>query len=197
MDLPFEVPVPEGFRYAPDLLDEDGERQLVDEIRRIQFSSFEMRGVVAKRRVAFYGRTYDADRAQVPEIPQFLLPLRARAAAWAGVDAETFVMALVNEYAAGAPIGWHRDAPQYGIVVGVSLLSPCRMKFRPYVAPARRAGDAPPRRATHEVALAPRSVYLLAGRARSEYEHHIPAVDALRYSVTFRTVRERSVRPGT
>lgn len=197
MDLPFEAPVPEGFRYAPDLLDADGERQLVDEIRRIQFSSFEMRGVVAKRRVAFYGRTYDADRAQVPEIPQFLLPLRARAAAWAGVDAETFVMALVNEYAAGAPIGWHRDAPQYGIVVGVSLLSPCRMKFRPYVAPARRARDAPPRRATHEVALAPRSVYLLAGPARSEYEHHIPAVDALRYSVTFRTVRERSVRPGT
>jgi alkylated DNA repair dioxygenase AlkB len=196
LDLPFDAPVPEGFRYASDLLDGVAEQRLVDEIRRIEFSSFEMRGVVAKRRVAFYGRTYDADRAEVPQIPSFLLPLRARAAAWAGFEAERFVMALVNEYAAGAPIGWHRDAPQYGVVVGVSLLSPCRMKFRPYVPPAQRGREAAPRRTTHEVRLEPRSVYLLAGRARSDYEHHIPAVGALRYSVTFRTVRERSLRAG-
>jgi alkylated DNA repair dioxygenase AlkB len=191
--LPFDPVLPDGFRYATDLLDSAGEQELVAAIRDLDFSSFEMRGVVAKRRVAFFGRTYDADRTSVPPIPPLLLPLRARAAAWAGVDAGAFVMALVNEYPPGAPIGWHRDAPQYGIVVGVSLLSPCRMKLRPYVPPGRRAAGDPPRRTTHEIVLAPRSVYLLSGEARSAYEHHIPAVDALRYSVTFRTVRQRSV----
>jgi alkylated DNA repair dioxygenase AlkB len=187
--LPFETPMPDGFRYAPDLLDAAEEQQLIEHIRQVEFASFEMRGVVAKRRVAFFGRTYDAARGDVPDMPAFLLPLRTRAAGWAGFAPERFVMALINEYPAGAPIGWHRDAPQYGVVVGVSLLSPCRMTFRPYVTARQRATHRSPRRATHEIQLEPRSVYLLDGVARSGYEHHIPAVDTLRYSVTFRTVR--------
>ena len=157
---------------------------------------FEMRGVVAKRRVAFFGRTYDADRPHVPVIPDFLLPLRGRAATWAMIPAEHFVMALINEYRPGAPIGWHRDAPQYGVVAGISLLSSCRMKFRPYVPPSQRGRVRAPRRTTHELIVEPRSVYLLAGMSRHDYEHHIPAVDALRYSVTFRTARERSLGTG-
>ena len=115
------------------------------------------------------------------------MPLRHRVAAWSGVDSEAFAMALVNEYPPGAPIGWHRDAPQYGIVAGVSLLSSCWMRFRPY----RRAGEGTSgrRTATHEVTLEPRSVYLLTDAARTAYEHHIPAVAELRYSITFRTLR--------
>jgi alkylated DNA repair dioxygenase AlkB len=101
-------------------------------------------------------------------------------------------MALINEYAPGAPIGWHRDAPQYGIVAGVSLLSSCRMKFRPYVSPAARrpAAGRGPRTATHEIVLERRSAYLMTGEARNAYEHHIPAVGELRYSITFRTRRQ-------
>ena len=68
-------------------------------------------------------------------MPPFLLPVRARLAAWIGADPEALAMALVNEYACGAPIGWHRDAPPYAIIAGVSLLSACRMRFRPYVSP--------------------------------------------------------------
>jgi alkylated DNA repair dioxygenase AlkB len=101
-------------------------------------------------------------------------------------------MALINEYPPGAPIGWHRDAPQYGIVTGVSLLTPCRMKLRPYVSPAAQPKDARRRRTTHEIELVPRSAYLMSGQARSEYEHSIPAVEALRYSITFRTLRRRT-----
>jgi alkylated DNA repair dioxygenase AlkB len=99
-------------------------------------------------------------------------------------------MALINEYRAGAPIGWHRDAPQYDIVAGVSLLSACRMKFRPYVRPgAARIANSKRRSATHEIVLERRSAYLMTGESRSGYEHHIPAVDTLRYSITFRTLR--------
>ena len=99
-------------------------------------------------------------------------------------------MALVNEYPPGAPIGWHRDAPQYGIVAGVCLLSTCRMKFRPYVRPDVRSSTPARRRtATHEIVLEPRSAYLMTGDSRNAYEHHIPAVTTLRYSVTFRTLR--------
>jgi len=97
---------------------------------------------------------------------------------------------LINEYRPGSPIGWHRDAPQYDAVAGVSLLSPCHLRFRPYLRPGGAGpGTAPRRTATHEVLLEPRSAYLLTGEARNAYEHHIPAVATLRYSITFRTLR--------
>ena len=147
-----------------------------------------MRGVVARRRVAFFGASYDAGRTDTPPIPDFLLPLRARIAAWAGLDPAAFAMALINAYPPGAPIGWHRDAPQYDMVAGVSLLTSCRMKFRPYLAPSAATGG-PRRIATHELQLEPRSAYLMRGIARAKYEHHIPSVTALRYSITFRTLR--------
>jgi alkylated DNA repair dioxygenase AlkB len=187
----FGVHAPSGFRYREDFVTREEEARLVAEIGRVEFSPFEMRGVVARRRVAFFGASYDARVGVVPPIPAFLTPLRDRVATWAGVDAQAFAMALVNAYPPGAPIGWHRDAPQYGVVAGLSLLSICRMRFRPYVPPGERAPTSGRRRrsATHEVDLAPRSAYLLAGEARSGYEHHIPPVGGLRYSITFRTLR--------
>ena len=97
-------------------------------------------------------------------------------------------MALINEYQPGAPIGWHRDAPQYDVVGGVSLLSACRMKLRPYRSPGA-ATPSSRRSATHEIVLEARSAYLMAADARNAFEHHIPAVGQLRYSVTFRTRR--------
>ena len=183
----FDADVPPGFQYRDDFLTNDEEAALAEEIARLEFSTFEMRGVVARRRVAFFGRTYDTGGARVSALPAFLMPLRGRIAEWANVDAEAFAMALINEYPPGAPIGWHRDAPQYDIVAGVSLLSACRMKFRPYVSPSAKAQGR--RTATHEVTLERRSGYLMTGDARNRYEHHIPAVTTLRYSITFRTLR--------
>lgn len=186
----FGPALPEGFQYREGFLTEAEEEALAGEIRRLEFSAFEMRGVVARRRVAFFGRSYGTGGAATPPMPAFLFPFRDRLASWAGVEPEAFAMALVNEYAPGAPIGWHRDAPQYDMVAGISLLSSCRMKFRPYVKPSAHAAAGRQRRsATHEVELMPRSAYLMDGPARAEYEHHIPAVDALRYSLTFRTLR--------
>jgi len=185
----FAASGPEGFAYAADFLTAAEEASLLADIGTVSFSSFEMRGVVAKRRVAFFGHSYG--RSVEHEIPPFLESLRSRLAIWAGVQPDAFAMALINEYEAGSPIGWHRDAPQYDIVAGVSLMSPCRMKFRPYLSPAD-VGPAPARRrAAHDIVLEPRSAYLLTGPARSDFEHHIPPVPSLRYSVTFRTLRVR------
>jgi alkylated DNA repair dioxygenase AlkB len=183
----FEHSLPPGFYYRENFLTEAEERLLLDAIADVAFSDFEMRGVVARRRVAFFGQSYD--RATAGPLPGFLLPQRAMIAQWAGVHSEAFAMGLINEYRPGSPIGWHRDAPQYDIVAGISLLSACRMKFRPYRAPASRAAKSPRRSATHEVLLARRSAYLMTQASRNAYEHHIPPVSALRYSVTFRTLR--------
>jgi alkylated DNA repair dioxygenase AlkB len=185
----FEPDLPPGFRYRDDFISREEERDLADAIGRLAFDTFRMRGVVARRRVKFFGAAYD-ERPASP-MPDFLLALRARLAAWADVDPSAFAMALINEYTQGATIGWHRDAPQYDITAGVSLLSACRMKLRPYVSPkavAERPGQGP-RRTTHEIVLAPRSGYLITGAARAEFEHSIPATPSLRYSITFRTLR--------
>ena len=182
----FTPAVPEGFHYRADFVTAAEEGELAAALERISFSNFEMRGVIAKRRVAFFGHSYGHD--VVPPIPEFLLPLRTALAVWAGIEPGAYVMGLVNEYRPGSPIGWHRDAPQYGQVAGVSLLSSCRMKFRPY-APPRRGPSEAPRRSTHEIVLEPRSAYLMTAAARASYEHHVPPVAALRYSITFRTLR--------
>lgn len=183
----FEPEYPEGFHYRSDFISADDEAALLAAIEHIAFQDFELRGVVARRRVAFFGESYAQNSAE--PMPPFLLPLRAALAAWAQIQPDALAMALINEYRAGAPIGWHRDAPQYELIAGVSLLSPCRMKLRPYVRPSADRVEGTRRTATHELVLAPRSAYLLSGPARSDYEHHIPPVEQSRYSVTFRTLR--------
>jgi alkylated DNA repair dioxygenase AlkB len=186
----FEADVPNGFQYRTDFITGGDEALLADEIVRLAFSTFEMRGVVARRRVAFFGRSYDTGGAVTSSLPLFLVPLRDKVAVWANLDAPAFEMALINEYPPGAPIGWHRDAPQYDIVAGISLLSSCRMKFRPYVRPSAQTPTESRRRsATHAITLERRSAYLMTGDSRNVYEHHIPAVTSLRYSITFRTLR--------
>jgi alkylated DNA repair dioxygenase AlkB len=185
----FAPDTPDGFCYREDFITAAEEAELAGHIASVEFSNFEMRGVVARRRVAFFGASYDAGEAPAQPIPDFLRPLIDRAAAWAGVKPDAFAMALINEYRAGAPIGWHRDAPQYDIVAGISLLSSSRMRFRPYVSRGADASAGGRRTATHEVLLAPRSAYELTGESRNAYEHSIPPVADLRYSITFRTLR--------
>jgi alkylated DNA repair dioxygenase AlkB len=181
----FEREWPEGFHYQPDFITDAGEQELLSAIATLEFADFEMRGVVARRRVAFFGESYTRDAAA--PMPAFLFPVRERIAQWAGVEPAAFAMALINEYRPGTPIGWHRDAPQYAIVAGISLLSACRMRFRPYRAPS--APKTTRRTMTHEVVLERRSAYLMTGESRQSYEHHIPPVEEMRYSVTFRTLR--------
>jgi alkylated DNA repair dioxygenase AlkB len=175
-------PGPPGFVYRSDLIDPDEELALANALARLNLRPFEMQGYVARRRVAYFGRRYEGSSnglEEGPPIPDFLQPLRRKAAAFAGLTPDDLVHALVNEYPPGAPIGWHRDRPAFDQVVGFSLLSPCVMRFR-----RRRLAGWDRRSLT----LQPRSAYWLAGEARSAWEHSIPPVEALRYSVTFRTL---------
>ena len=183
---------PAGFLYYPDILRVDEEAALAARVRNIEFSAVEMRGQIARRRTAHFGWIYGYESWRItpgPPLPEFLLPLRERVAGLAGVDAAALAEILVTEYPAGAAIGWHRDAPQFGVVIGVSLLSACRMRFQ------RSRGAS---RETRAVTLEPRSAYVLTAEARQQWQHSIPPMRALRYSVTFRTLRtrERGERDG-
>ena len=184
--------LPRGFLFRREFVDAAEEASLVGSMEALEFTRVEMRGGVAKRRTAHFGWAYGYDaRTAAPgaPIPAFLLPLRARAADWARVDPDALGEALITEYPPGAGIGWHRDAPMFGdVIAGVSLLSNCRMKFRPYVSPKDVPGSGR-RKTTHEVELPARSGYLITGIARRDYEHSIPETEALRYSITFRTLR--------
>jgi DNA oxidative demethylase len=175
--------LPEGFLFVPEFLSLDEENDLLAFVRGLDFHTFQMRGVTAKRRVVSFGWHYSFEsyKATLADpIPEPLLPIRGRAAAIAGVAAEAFSEALVTEYEPGAGIGWHRDAPPFGIVAGISLGATCRMRFQ------KGRGE---QRAVAAVELTPRSLYLLTGEARGKWEHTIPAVKELRYSLTFRTMR--------
>jgi alkylated DNA repair dioxygenase AlkB len=184
-------PYPSGFDYRPGFLSTSEERELLRDISQLEFTNVEMRGVVARRRTVHFGWTYGyySRRAQPgPLLPAFLLPYRDRVGEWARVEPALFVEALVTEYPAGAPIGWHRDAPQFGhVIAGISLGSSARMKFRPYVSPSELPHAR--RETTHEVELEPRSAYLITDLARREFEHSIPPVASRRYSITFRLLR--------
>jgi|SRR5215510_10530127 len=177
---------PAGFAYHPDFLTSAEESALADEICRLEFGQVRMHGVVARRRAAHFGWLYGYESSQIepgPPLPEFLAPLRARAAALVELEPDLFAEALVNEYPAGAAIGWHCDAPQFGpVVVGVSLLGACRFKFQ------RGQGTA---RQTYAVSVEPRSAYVLGGAARSAWQHAISPTKTLRYSVTFRTLRRQ------
>ncbi|MDX8456443.1 alpha-ketoglutarate-dependent dioxygenase AlkB [Mesorhizobium sp. VK9D] len=175
--------MPEGFSYRPDLISQDEERELVRHIQGLSFQPFDFHGHLANRQIVGFGLRYDYERRQVveaPSIPDFLLPVRAKVAEFAGVPAAAFGQALINEYRPGAGIGWHRDKPHFELVAGVSLLAPCSFRLR------RKKGAAWDR---ETIDVEPRSVYLMAGPARNEWEHSIPPVERHRYSVTFRTIR--------
>ena len=171
---------PEGFRYIPRFVDEAEAGALLEDIRRLQFEAVVMRGMAARRRVAHFGWRYGYESWRIepgPPIPDFLEPLRSRAATLVGGRAADLVEVLVTEYPAGAGIGWHRDAPMFGDVVGVSLLGPARLRFQ-----RGKEGT----RQTREVLLESRSAYLLSGAARWAWQHSIPPGKTLRYSITFR-----------
>jgi len=180
--------MPAGFRYAPDLIDAAEEARLADAFAGLPFKEFEFHGFRGKRRVVSFGFRYDFNGGRLTEaepMQWFLLPVRERAAAFAGFAPERLQHVLITEYRPGAAIGWHRDRANFGDVIGVSLLSPCTFRMR------RRHGSGWERAAMR---LDRRSVYLMRGPSRDEWEHSIPAVDELRYSITFRTMRSQVPR---
>jgi alkylated DNA repair dioxygenase AlkB len=176
-----------GLVYRPELISAAEERELLERLERLDFEEIRMHGVVAKRTARHFGVAYDYERRAPVEaadpVPEWLEPLRERAAELVGVEAAELAEVLVQRYPPGAQIGWHRDAPAFGTVVGVSLLSAARLRFR------RDKGGV---RHEFELVVEQRSGYVLAGEARNAWKHHIPPTKELRYSITFRTLRRPS-----
>jgi alkylated DNA repair dioxygenase AlkB len=180
----------EGFRYRPSLITPADEETLIDHLRTLPFQEFDFHGYKGKRRVVSFGWQYDFSGRQLrkaDDVPEYLLPLRAHAATFAGLEPTKLQHVLVTEYGPGAGIGWHRDKAVFGQVVGVSLLAPCILRFR-----RKMVSEATVKRQWERINVLaePRSAYHLNGPARFAWEHGILRVDSLRYSITFRNMRE-------
>lgn len=186
--------LPKGFLYRGEFLSAAEESELLRMFGGLDFEAYDYHGYLAKRRVARYGRSYDinsrAPIATAQPIPDFLLGVRERAAEFADLPADRLVQAMVSEYSVGTPIGWHRDAPQFGTISGISLGSACRMRLKPYAVKTNVSpGQVLSKSKVLSLRLEPRSIYAMRGAARSQWQHSIPAVEEMRYSITFRTLR--------
>ena len=185
MNLLFDTPHIAGLSYREEMIGEAEEQRLIDTLQATDLSRFRFHGWLGNRKTRSFGWRYDFDDASfspTQPIPDWLRPLRETAASFSGLEPEDFVHVLLARYDPGAGIGWHKDRDVFDQVVGFSLASPARLRFR-----RRKPGGF--ERASIE--LAPRSAYLLSGDARALWEHSIAPGEELRFSVTFRTLSEK------
>jgi alkylated DNA repair dioxygenase AlkB len=187
-------PLPNGFVYQPDFLTRADEERLLAEMGELPLQEALYKTFTAKRRIVSFGSGYDFTTnapTAAPPIPILLRGIRERAARWAAISDAQLTQCTVAEYSPGAQLGWHRDVPTFGIVIGISLASPCRMRFRPYPHVKHT------RVRSQTIVLEPRSIYVLRDEARWRWQHAISPTKALRYSITFRTTAERRSPRGS
>ena len=190
----FEVAakVPDGFIYRKNFISEAEEQALIREIQSVQLASFKYYQFTGKRRLASFGWQYEFGKNEIttaPDMPAFLLPLRTRAGKLFDIDPDSLMQTSIIEYSIGSPIGWHRDISQFGVVAGISLGAACRMRFRKY---NRARSRSLKRDEILSIELEPRSLYLMSGASRELWQHSIPPVKDLRYSIMMRTLRAQS-----
>jgi alkylated DNA repair dioxygenase AlkB len=184
LDLFGNDALPEGFRYQPDFPSREVEQSLLQHIGPPPFREFEFQGFTGKRRMVSFGWRYDLNGGgltKAVDMPEFLSAIRVLSEKFAAIPESTLHQVLITEYTRGAAIGWHKDRSFFGDVVGISLLSPCIFRLR------RKTGHCWERR---NLTAEPRLIYLLRGPSRTEWEHSIPGMDSLRYSLTFCNVLE-------
>jgi alkylated DNA repair dioxygenase AlkB len=180
--------VPDGFVYHQNFISEAEEHELIREIQELHLTPFKYYQFTGKRRTASFGWQYEFGKSEIttaPDMPAFLLPFRERAGKLFDIDPISLIQASIIEYSPGSPIGWHRDIPHFGVVIGISLGAPCRMRFRKYDRRSKSSnGDE-----ILSLELQPRSIYLMSGASRQIWQHSIPPVKELRYSIMLRTLR--------
>ncbi len=172
-----------GFRYFEDAISAEQENDLLEFIRTLNFQPYVMRGQPSRRGIVRFGHDYGpvgGSHHVVEPLPPPLISLRDICATKADLKEPAFVASVVSEYSPGATIGWHSDMTIFGpVVFGVSLQGSCVLKLRPKAE----------RKKVYNITLNPRSLYVMEGEIRSAWEHSIPPVKMLRYSITFRTVK--------
>jgi alkylated DNA repair dioxygenase AlkB len=179
--------VPEGLDYWPNFVSVDAERDLLHHLKALPLQPFQFGAFEGKRRVAHFGFHYDyIDRQLRPAdpIPQWIVPIVRSVETLVALSPGSIRQILCTEYDVGVGIGWHKDKHHFDKIFGLSLLTPCRFRFR------RRMADDWER---YTLAAEPRSLYMMAGDSRLIWEHSIPPVEGRRYSITFRTMHDDAV----
>ena len=193
----FEVPakVPAGFIYHQNFVSETEEQELIRQIQTLRLTPFKYYEFTGKRRTVSFGWTYEfgaKDITKAPDMPAFLLPVRSRVETLFNIDPNRLIQASIIEYSIGSPIGRHRDIPHFGVAVGISLGAACRMRFRKTNC---RSSKNKNRDEILSIELQPRSIYLMSGASREMWQHSIPPVKELRYSIVMRTLAEPARTP--
>jgi len=185
--FPIEPNYPNGFFYVPDFITVDEEQELYKEILHTELLSFHFQGFEARRRVASFGYDYSFEKASLSkgkDIPPAFHFLIKKVAAQLSIAAGEFAEVLLTEYPVGSVINWHRDAPPFDLIAGISLMSDCNFRLRPYdKAKQSRASIV-------SVPVGRRSLYVIQGVARSDWQHSIAPVKQVRYSITVRTLKK-------
>jgi alkylated DNA repair dioxygenase AlkB len=186
--FPLEPVGPDGFQYLPGFVSEMHEEELLQIIAGIDLHAMKFQGFEAKRRVASFGLDWSFEQRRLSKgtpIPSRFFPLMQQVADYLQRPVGDFAELLVTEYAPGTVINWHRDAPPFGLIAGISLLSDCRFRLRPYDKKLQN------RKALRVLNVARRSLYIMDGPARSEWEHSIAPVAHTRFSITLRTLGQQ------
>jgi alkylated DNA repair dioxygenase AlkB len=182
------VPIlPEGFAYVPGFISGQEEEELVNHVLKIELHNFNFQGYTANRKIASFGYDYSFTNRSLTkgkDIPPMFDTLVQKVAEWLSIRPTDFAELLVTEYPVGSVINWHRDAPPFDIIAGISLMTDCTFRLRP------QAKEKQSRASVISFPVHRRSLYVMQGPARSEWQHSISPVKQTRYSITLRTLRK-------
>ena len=184
--FPDESIFPAGFSYQEAFLSKEEEEALLIAIAGVDLHQFIFQGYEAKRKVASFGWDWNFETrtlAKGASIPDSFYPLVEKVSGHLAIPSGKIAELLVTEYEAGTVINWHRDAPPFDTIIGISLLSDCIFKLRP------QQKELQTRQASRSLNVRRRSLYVMGGDARSEWQHSIAPVKSLRYSITLRTLK--------
>jgi alkylated DNA repair dioxygenase AlkB len=184
--FPLDPGFPQGFSYLPEFVTPAQEQELLKEISRMDLHTFIFQGYEAKRRVASFGYDYSFDKrtlSKTSEIPRAFQWVIEKVAQKTGIEQQNFAELLITEYPIGSVINWHRDAFPFGVIAGISLGASCTFRLRPHEKTKQT------RASIISVALQRRSLYIIEGEARTNWQHSTAPVKALRYSITLRTLK--------
>jgi alkylated DNA repair dioxygenase AlkB len=184
--FPIEPVFPHGFSYIPDFLSEDEEMELVTETLKLELHNFNFQGFKANRKVVSFGYDYSFDNGSLTkgtDIPQSFDFLIKKVSSHLSMPQEKFAELLVTEYPVGSVINWHRDAPPFNLIAGISLMADCTFRLRPQDKAKQN------RASVISFPLKRRSLYIIEGQARNDWQHSITPVKQMRYSVTLRTLK--------
>ena len=184
--FPIEYTFPPGFIYEENFLTHEEEKKLLELISTIELHNMIFQGFEAKRKTASFGYDYNFDKRTISKgkpIPAVFMPLIEKVGHKFSINTQEFSELLLTEYPIGSVINWHRDAPPFDTIVGISLNADCTFRLRPHEK-ARQSRSSLISFPVHQ-----RSLYVIKEEARTDWQHSIAPVKKTRFSITLRTLK--------